>query len=255
MLGMARNKRLERVIEPTLERLEERCARGSPARIFKSFDYRTRRAGPVTSRGRARPSTRARLEPTLRRDVAAAREASGALYEELYCARGEMENRIKEQQLDLFAARTSGRLMRVNQVRLWLSAPPMSASRAAAPRSGGYGARPGAVRDHPHEAAEDRRTRDPRHSAAHLGVDVELVSQPRHLHPRPEPIATKAAASALVRPTLPDDDGTHRAWMAKPGRIRQICLVVGRDRHEITFCGSKDGLKLHVVARQPLRPH
>jgi hypothetical protein len=44
-----------------------------------------------------------------------------ALYEKLYCARGEMENRIKECQLDLFAVRTSTHTMRANQLRLWLS--------------------------------------------------------------------------------------------------------------------------------------
>lgn len=44
-----------------------------------------------------------------------------ALYEDLYCQRGEMENRIKEQQLCLFADRTSTRWMRSNQIRLWLS--------------------------------------------------------------------------------------------------------------------------------------
>ena len=43
------------------------------------------------------------------------------LYEELYCARGEMENRIKEQQLELFADRTSTRYLKSNQLRLWLS--------------------------------------------------------------------------------------------------------------------------------------
>ncbi len=43
------------------------------------------------------------------------------LYEQLYCARGEMENRIKEQQLDLFADRTSSRTMRANQVRLYFA--------------------------------------------------------------------------------------------------------------------------------------
>jgi hypothetical protein len=46
---------------------------------------------------------------------------SRALYEDLYCARGEMENRIKEQQLCLFADRTSCATMRANQLRLWLS--------------------------------------------------------------------------------------------------------------------------------------
>jgi hypothetical protein len=44
-----------------------------------------------------------------------------ALYENVYCARGEMENRIKEQQLDLFADRTSTHTMRANQLRLWFS--------------------------------------------------------------------------------------------------------------------------------------
>jgi hypothetical protein len=44
-----------------------------------------------------------------------------ALYEDFYCARGEMENRIKEQQLCLFADRTSCATMRANQLRLWLS--------------------------------------------------------------------------------------------------------------------------------------
>ena len=44
-----------------------------------------------------------------------------ALYEELYCARGEMENRIKECQLDLLADRTSAATMRANQLRLWFA--------------------------------------------------------------------------------------------------------------------------------------
>jgi len=43
------------------------------------------------------------------------------LYEKVYCARGDMENRIKEQQLDLFADRTSTATMRANQLRLWFS--------------------------------------------------------------------------------------------------------------------------------------
>ena len=43
------------------------------------------------------------------------------LYERVYCARGEIENRIKEQQLDLFADRTSAATMRANQLRLWFA--------------------------------------------------------------------------------------------------------------------------------------
>jgi hypothetical protein len=43
------------------------------------------------------------------------------LYEDIYCGRGDMENRIKEQQLDLFADRTSAATMRANQLRLWFA--------------------------------------------------------------------------------------------------------------------------------------
>ena len=43
------------------------------------------------------------------------------LYEKIYCARGEMENRIKECQLDLFADRTSAASLRANQLRLWFA--------------------------------------------------------------------------------------------------------------------------------------
>jgi Transposase DDE domain group 1 len=50
------------------------------------------------------------------------RMAAAPLYEELYCARGDMENRIKEQQLGLFADRTSSATMRANQLRLWFAA-------------------------------------------------------------------------------------------------------------------------------------
>ena len=53
--------------------------------------------------------------------LSAERLAARSLYEDLYCARGEMENRIKEQQLCLFADRTSCQTMRANQLRLWLS--------------------------------------------------------------------------------------------------------------------------------------
>jgi Transposase DDE domain group 1 len=51
-----------------------------------------------------------------------ARMAAAPWYEELYCARGDMENRIKEQQLGLFADRTSSATMRANQLRLWCAA-------------------------------------------------------------------------------------------------------------------------------------
>lgn len=55
------------------------------------------------------------------RFVVTSLKAARTLYEQMYCARGEMENRIKECQLDLFADRTSAATMRANQLRLWLA--------------------------------------------------------------------------------------------------------------------------------------
>ena len=48
-------------------------------------------------------------------------QAARELYEDVYCARGDMENRIKESQADLFADRTSTATMLANQLRLWFS--------------------------------------------------------------------------------------------------------------------------------------
>ena len=54
-------------------------------------------------------------------NLAPHKAAARRLYEKLYCARGEMDNRLKEQQLDLFADRTSAHTMRANQLRLYFS--------------------------------------------------------------------------------------------------------------------------------------
>jgi hypothetical protein len=155
LFGLAKNNRLIAEIAAELaEAAEENRQTGKPARRFKDFRYRTRKSwsrqrrvvgkaewmipsiaeseGATKSRrkkksirvgdidlatleGRANPRF---VVTSLQGDQYQAR----ALYEKLYCARGEMENRIKECQLDLFADRTSTRTMRANQLRLWLSA-------------------------------------------------------------------------------------------------------------------------------------
>ena len=80
------------------------------------------------------------------------------LYEAVYCARGEMENRIKECQLDLFADRTSTATMRANQLRLWFASMAyVLIVRAAPHRTRPHPVRPGDLRHDPTEAAEDRR--------------------------------------------------------------------------------------------------
>jgi len=124
VLGLARNARLEATLAPELATARAQCeAAGTPARVYKDFTYQTRdtwsRARRVVGKaeylpGKANP----RFVVT---SLAAARWAPVALYEDLYCARGDMENRIKEQQLGLFADRTSTATLRANQLRLWIA--------------------------------------------------------------------------------------------------------------------------------------
>jgi len=157
LFGLAKNDRLISEIAAELaDAAEENRKSGKPARRFKDFHYRTRKswsqlrrvvgkaewmipsvaegdseakpqrkrkskksimAGDIdlaTLEGRANPRF---VVTSLKADQYQARE----LYEKIYCARGEMENRIKECQLDLFADRTSTGTMRANQLRLWLS--------------------------------------------------------------------------------------------------------------------------------------
>ena len=124
VFGLARNARLVEEIYVELANAEEEALRtGRPARRFKDFYYSTldswsRRRRVVAKAewtgGEANPRF---VVTSLKRGEAEAR----ALYEDLYCARGEMENRIKECQGDLFADRTSTATMRANQLRLWLA--------------------------------------------------------------------------------------------------------------------------------------
>jgi len=124
LLGLAKNKRLERILGKELQEAKQQFeATGKAARVFKDFSYRTRKSWSRSRRviGKAehlRKGSNPRFVVTnLTPDMFDAR----TLYEQEYCARGEMENRIKEQQLYLFADRTSAHTMRANQLRLWFS--------------------------------------------------------------------------------------------------------------------------------------
>jgi hypothetical protein len=124
LFGLSRNPRLVKEIYVELAQAEEEALRtGQMARRFKDFRYSTldswsRRRRVVGkaewTEGEANPRF---VVTSLKRSEAGARY----LYEDLYCARGEMENRIKECQGDLFADRTSTATMRANQLRLWFA--------------------------------------------------------------------------------------------------------------------------------------
>jgi hypothetical protein len=124
VLGLARNKRLQRALGETMAQARIAHERsGKPVRRFREFRYRTRKSWSRERRvigkaeylpGKANPRF---VATNLTRPEASAKR----LYERLYCARGEMENRIKEQQLGLFADRTSSATLRANQLRLYFS--------------------------------------------------------------------------------------------------------------------------------------
>jgi Transposase DDE domain group 1 len=124
VFGLARNERLVGAIPEALAAAEaESLAQGGPARRFADFAWRTldswSRARRVVAKAEHLPKgPNPRFVVT---SLSASVSAARTLYEELYCARGQVENRIKEQQLDLFADRTSAATMRANQLRLWFA--------------------------------------------------------------------------------------------------------------------------------------
>lgn len=128
VFGLARNQRLRKIIGQQMhEATQQWNQTGKPARIFSEFDYRTRKRNHGGWERERRVVAKAEhidgkenprfVVTSLKRDGWEARK----LYEALYCARGEMENRIKEQ-FSLFADRVSTETIRANQMRLYLSA-------------------------------------------------------------------------------------------------------------------------------------
>src|SRR3954466_15649997 len=124
VFGLARNARLEARIAAALpEARTMAAATGRPARVFRDFLWSTKESWSRRRRVIAKAEwTRDEANPRfLVTSLKPDRWAARALYEDLYCARGEMENRIKECQGDLFADRTSAASMRANQLRLWFA--------------------------------------------------------------------------------------------------------------------------------------
>jgi hypothetical protein len=123
VLGLARNQRLRRKIAPALRRAKQEYARtAKPARVFTEFFYRTRKSWSRSRRVVAKAEQiEGKENPRyLVTSLGQSEWLAQALYEHLYCARGEMENRIKEQ-LSLFSDRLSTETMRANQLRLYFS--------------------------------------------------------------------------------------------------------------------------------------
>jgi hypothetical protein len=124
VLGLAKNARLKRVIGKELHQAKQQFqASGCASRVFKDFRYRTKKSWSRERRviAKAEHLTKGANPRFVVTSLSADEFDAATVYEKEYCARGEMENRIKEQQLYLFADRTSASTMRANQLRLWLS--------------------------------------------------------------------------------------------------------------------------------------
>jgi hypothetical protein len=124
VLGLAKNSRLKAAI--TAEMVAAKAhyeATQQAARVFRDFRYRTRTSWSCERRviGKAEHLAKGENPRFVVTSLATNTLDARALYEDLYCARGDMENRIKEQQLALFADRTSTHEMRSNQLRLYFS--------------------------------------------------------------------------------------------------------------------------------------
>ena len=124
VLGLAKNERLIAEIAGELAQAKEQYARtAESARVFKGFRYQTRESWTRSRRviGKAEHLAKGANPRFVVTSLPADAYDARSLYEKEYCARGEMENRIKEQQLCLFADRTSAATMRANELRLWFS--------------------------------------------------------------------------------------------------------------------------------------
>jgi hypothetical protein len=124
VFGLAKNSRLVKKILKQLKKAKKRFWKtGRAARYYRGFRYRTLKSWSRSRRvvGKAEQLNKGEnprfVVTSLSNEEFSARE----LYEDLYCARGDMENRIKEQQLGLFADRTSSTTFSANQLRLWFS--------------------------------------------------------------------------------------------------------------------------------------
>jgi hypothetical protein len=125
VFGLAKNKVLERILRGTLRTAKSMLEfnHSQSERVFKDFRYRAK-SWEQKRRvvGKAEWTTEGANPRFVITNLTIEEFApTQELYEQLYCARGNMENRIKEQKLDLFAGRTSTATLRANQLRLWFS--------------------------------------------------------------------------------------------------------------------------------------
>jgi hypothetical protein len=124
LFGLAKNARLKRILGAEMRQAKLQFeATKEPARVFKDFTYQTQKSWSRSRRvvGKAEHLAKGENPRFVVTSLPADRYEACTLYEQEYCGRGDMENRIKEKKLFLFADRVSCQTMRANQVRLCLA--------------------------------------------------------------------------------------------------------------------------------------
>src|SRR6516164_9221548 len=147
------------------------------------------------------------------------------LYEKVYCARGDMENRIKECQTDLFADRTSAKTMRANQLRLWVRGDGLCAGLRLAPDCpAAHAVCRGDLRYDPPQAVQDRRA-GASQRPPHQDRDGLRLSLPKRVRPRPFALDRRRALTRNRRRDIPPRSaGPHCARHDSP-RLRAGALA------------------------------
>ena len=261
VMGLANNDRRKSESAEAMTQAEaEFNATGTPARVFKDFRYRTRHSWTSERRvvGKAEFLDKGANPRFVVTSLSPERLGARALYEDFYCARGDMENRIKEQQLDLFADRTSAATMRANQLRLYLSAAAymlMHALRRLGLKQTPPGSR--SVSDDSLEAPEDRRPGPP-HGPPRLDLHVGSLSLQRGLRCRRS--KPPGHSSALLR-SVP-----IKRPQKRNRSIAQAELCLNAFRHALPNPKNAPFTTLHTTAsldldridsetlRKPFRP-
>jgi hypothetical protein len=228
LFGLAKNPRLVGEIAAELAAAEEESkATGRPARRFKEFQWATRDSWSCQRRVVAKAEwTKGAANPRFVVTSLGPEDAAPQpLYEEIYCARGDMENRIKECQLDLFADRTSAATMRANQLRLWFASMAyvlLCALRAAPHRPRAHPVRQSHLRHDPPQALKDRRAGAQQCAAHHLrdGLGLPLSARLRAC-----PRATYQRHGTLTKQKEPPaiSDPTNRSAAIASVRTRGSC--------------------------------
>ena len=245
VMGLANNDRLKSESAEAMTQAEaEFNATGRPARVFKDFRYRTRHSWTSERRvvGKAEFLEKGANPRFVVTSLSPERLGARALYEDFYCARGDMENRIKEQQLGLFADRTSAATMRANQLRLYLSSAAYMLMHALTrpPSITKWLAHNPQTPSHEVKALESRRESRRNDSETTRSQDGESCRCSRQCmnNPGSRTRSYRKAPSALKQP-----DSSHREAYKAPRRIVWI--------HGIQI-GSVSSVRKEVIQPQVL---